>query len=51
MRAEAEIEISGRVGITALERIVMISVYVAVIALVVWLAFFAGSFVPGQLRG
>lgn len=51
MRAEAEIEISGRVGITALERIVMLSVYVAVIALVVWLVFFAGSFVPGQLRG
>lgn len=51
MRAEAEIEISGRVGITALERIVILSVYVAVIALLVWLVFFAGSFVPGQLRG
>jgi hypothetical protein len=51
MRAEAEIEISGRVGITALERIVIISVYVAVIALLVWLVFFAGSFVPGPLRG
>jgi hypothetical protein len=51
MRAEAEIEIDGRVGITALERIVMMSVYIAVIALLVWLLFFAGSMVPSQLRG
>jgi hypothetical protein len=42
MRAEAEGHISQRVGITLLERIVMINVYVAVISLVVWYVFFAG---------
>jgi hypothetical protein len=42
MRAEAEDHISQRVGITALERIVMTNVYVAVIALVIWYIFFAG---------
>lgn len=51
MRAEAEGHISSRVGITALERIVMISVYIAVITLLIWLVFFAGSMVPGVLRG
>ncbi len=51
MRAEAEGHISRRVGITALERIVMISVYLAVITLVIWLVFFAGSSVAPQLRG
>jgi hypothetical protein len=39
------------VGITALERIVMISVYLAVITLLVWLLFFAGSMVPSSMRG
>jgi hypothetical protein len=51
MRAEAEGHISSRAGITALERIVMISVYIAVITLLIWLVFFAGSMVPGVLRG
>jgi hypothetical protein len=51
MRAEAEGHISSRAGITALERIVMISVYIAVITLLIWLVFFAGSMVPGALRG
>jgi hypothetical protein len=44
MRAEAEGHTSSRVGITALERIVMVTVYVAVTALIVWLIFFA----PGR---
>jgi hypothetical protein len=44
MRAESEGHISSRVGITALERIVMATVYVAVTALIVWLIFFA----PGR---
>jgi hypothetical protein len=44
MRAESEGHISSRVGITALERIVMVTVYVAVTALIVWLIFFA----PGR---
>jgi len=42
MRAEAEGHVSQRVGITPLERIVMINVYIAVIGLGVWWAFFAG---------
>jgi hypothetical protein len=42
MRAEAEGHVSQRVGVTALERIVMINVYLAVIALVIWYFFFAG---------
>jgi hypothetical protein len=42
MRAEAEGHVSQRVGITMLERIVMVNVYIAVIALVVWYVFFAG---------
>ena len=50
MRAEAEGHISQRVGITVLERIVMISVYIAVVSLLIWLIFFAGSFVPSQIR-
>jgi hypothetical protein len=51
MRAEPEGYISSRVGITALERIVMAGVYLAVITLVVWLVFFAGSMVPSGWRG
>jgi hypothetical protein len=43
MRAEAEGHVSQRVGITALERIVMINVYVAVITLLIWFFFLAGS--------
>jgi hypothetical protein len=43
MRAEAEGHVSQRVGITLLERIVMINVYLAVIGLVVWWALFAGA--------
>jgi hypothetical protein len=46
MRAEAEGHVSQRVGITMLERIVMINVYIAVIVLMVWLVFFAGSPLP-----
>jgi hypothetical protein len=48
MRAEAEGHLSSRVGITALERIVMVSVFMAVIALVIWLIFFVGSPLPPQ---
>ena len=43
MRAEAEGHVSQKVGITRLERIVMINVYVAVIALLAWFFIFAGS--------
>ena len=43
MRAEDEGYVSQRVGITALERIVMLNVYVAVLVLVGWYVFFAGE--------
>jgi uncharacterized membrane protein (DUF485 family) len=42
MRAESEVRIVQRVGITALERVVMLNVYVAVILLAVYFVFFAG---------
>jgi hypothetical protein len=42
MRAEAEQNIDARVGVTALERIVTMVVYVAIIALLLWFIFFAG---------
>ena len=43
MRAEAEVHTSQRAGITLLEQIVMINVYIAVIALVIWFFVFARS--------
>jgi hypothetical protein len=42
MRAETERRVIQRVGVTALERVVMLNVYVAVIALTIWFVFFAG---------
>ncbi|HWY17474.1 MAG TPA: hypothetical protein VNY27_02055 [Solirubrobacteraceae bacterium] len=42
MRAEDEGHVSQRVGVTVLERIVMINVYVAVSGFAVWYVFFAG---------
>jgi hypothetical protein len=46
MRAESEGHVSQRVGITMLERIVMVNVYIAVITLVIWFFLFAGSPLP-----
>ncbi len=46
MRGEDEGHITSRVGITLLEEIVMVSVYLAVISLLVWLIFFSGSPLP-----
>jgi hypothetical protein len=43
MRAEPEGHVSQRVGITTIERIIMVNVWLAVIALAVWWVFFAGS--------
>jgi hypothetical protein len=43
MRAENEGYVSQRVGITPLERIVMLNVYVAVLLLAIWYLFFAGA--------
>jgi hypothetical protein len=42
MRAEPEGHVGQRVGITTLERIIMVNVWLAVIALAVWWVFFAG---------
>jgi uncharacterized membrane protein (DUF485 family) len=46
MRAESERHVSRRVGVTALERIVMINVYVAVISLVLWYVLYAAPPAP-----
>jgi hypothetical protein len=46
MRAEAEGHISARVGVTALERVVMASVYLAVLTFLIWFAFFSGPAYP-----
>jgi hypothetical protein len=46
MRAEDEGYVSQRVGLTALEVIVMVNVYVAVLTLIVWYIFFAGAPAP-----
>jgi hypothetical protein len=46
MRAESERHVSERSGITALERIVMVNIYVAVVTLVVWYVFFASAPAP-----
>jgi hypothetical protein len=42
MRAEPEGHVSQRVGITTIEQIIMVNVWLAVIALAVWWVFFAG---------
>ena len=49
MRAEAEQNISARVAVTALERILTLVVYVAINALLLWFILFAGSPFPAQL--
>jgi hypothetical protein len=46
MRAESERHVSQRVGITALERIVMLNVYVAVISLMLWYVLYAAPPAP-----
>ncbi len=46
MRAEDEGHVSQRAGITMLEVIVMVNVYVAVLTLAVWYVFFSGAPAP-----
>ena len=46
MRAESEGHIGQRVGITLLEKIVMVNVCIAVNALTIWFILFAGSPLP-----
>jgi hypothetical protein len=50
VRAEERGHMSSKVGVTVVERIVMASVWLAVVALLVWLVFFAGSMAPSALR-
>jgi hypothetical protein len=51
MRAEERGHVSQRVGVSALEQIVVVNVYLVVIAAVIWLVFFAGSpFAEGVYR-
>jgi hypothetical protein len=48
MRGEREVEIRQRTGVTAVERIVIVSVVAAVLAFEIWFFFFAGSSLPNQ---
>jgi hypothetical protein len=48
MRGEREVEIRERTGITAVERIAIISVVAAVLTFEIWFFFFAGSSLPNQ---
>jgi hypothetical protein len=48
MRGEREVDIREKHGISAIERIVVISVVIAVLAFEVWFFFFAGSSLPSQ---
>ena len=43
--------VPSRIGVTAVEHVVVASVYLAVISLLIWLVFFAGSMAPTGLRG
>jgi hypothetical protein len=43
MRAEERGHVSQRAGVTPLEQIIVINVYIAVIAFLIWLLFIAGS--------
>jgi hypothetical protein len=49
MRGEAETHVSSRVGVTLLEQIVVVTVYVAVTVLLIWFLFFAGSSLPNTV--
>ncbi len=46
-RGERETDIRAKVGISAVERMVVVSVVAAVLAFEVWFFFFAGSSLPG----
>jgi hypothetical protein len=47
MNTQGNETVSEGAGISALERIIMASVYIAVITFVIWFFFFAGSPLPG----
>lgn len=48
MRGERDVEIRQRTGVSAVERMVIVSVVVAVLAFEIWFFFFAGSSLPNQ---
>ena len=48
MRGEREVDIRQRHGISAVERVVVVSVVLAVLVFEVWFFFFAGSSLPNQ---
>jgi hypothetical protein len=48
MRGEREVDIRQRTGVTAVERIAILSVVGAVLAFEIWFFFFAGSSLPAQ---
>jgi hypothetical protein len=47
MNTQDEHEVVVGMSVSAVERIVVISVYLAVVAFLVWFFFFAGSPLPG----
>lgn len=48
MRGEREVEVRRRTGVSAVEKMVIISVVAAVLAFEIWFFFFAGSSLPAQ---
>jgi uncharacterized membrane protein (DUF485 family) len=48
MRGEREVDVRRRYGVSAIERILVITVVGAVLAFEVWFFFFAGSSLPNQ---
>ena len=48
MRGERETDIRARHGISAIERVVVVTVVAAVLAFEIWFFFFAGSSLPNQ---
>lgn len=48
MRGEREVDVRRRHGISAIERVVVVTVVLAVLVFEVWFFFFAGSSLPSQ---
>ena len=48
MRGEREVDLRKRTGVTAIEKVAIISVVGAVLAFEIWFFFFAGSSLPNQ---
>ena len=48
MRGERDVEIRRKTGVSAVERVAIVSVVVAVLLMEIWFFFFAGSSLPNQ---